>query len=89
MTAPRENQTVGQLIARMRRMLGHLGAHDRQIVLEAIEAILEVSQRLYDAIHVQIDDTHPRTPALATRPSQRMVITRIEEPDESRGGTDL
>lgn len=45
--------TVGTVIKRLRRMLGHVGKQDREAVLEAIEAITELSTRLFDATHVE------------------------------------
>lgn len=40
---------VGELIHRMRRMVGHLGARDRQTVLDAIGGLEELATRLYKA----------------------------------------
>lgn len=78
MPAPRENQTVGQLIARMRRMLGHLGPRDRQTVTDGVEAILELSTRLHEATHQ----------AVATGSRRQLVITKVDDTPDARGGTD-
>lgn len=49
MNNARTPATVGHVVKRMRRLLGHLGKHDRETVLEWIEAILELSTRLHEA----------------------------------------
>jgi hypothetical protein len=46
-----QRQTVGDLLLRLRRTLGHLGTRDRRTVLEAISAIEELTTRLYAATH--------------------------------------
>lgn len=43
--------TVGALLRKLRRMLGHLGTRDRETVLEAIDAIFELTERLHAATH--------------------------------------
>lgn len=68
MNNARTPATVGHVITRMRRLIGHLGKHDRETVVEAVEAILELSTRLHEATHA------------ATKPSSTLVLTR---PDES------
>ena len=54
--------TVGRVVKRMRGILGHLSTRDREIVLEGCEAIVELSQRLFEATHVE-----PREPAVSVR----------------------
>lgn len=54
-----QKQTVGDLLTRLRRTLGHLGTRDRRTVLEAISAIEELTTRLY----------------VATRPSATSAVT--------------
>ena len=51
--------TVGALIKRMRKTLGHLSARDRETMLEACEALLEMSTRLYEAEHPKVPPPVP------------------------------
>lgn len=64
---------VGELIRRLRRMLGHLSAKDRQTVLNAIGGLEELATRLYNA-------EHPTPPA-----EGRVTITRAAEDEQPHG----
>lgn len=44
--------TTGALFARMRKTLGHLSRRDRETMLIAIDALLELTTRLHEATHV-------------------------------------
>jgi len=67
--------TTGQLIARLRASLGHLGSRDRDVVLTAIDALLELSQRLHDATHAARAPV-PTTPAF--------TLTTIPDDDAAK-----
>lgn len=76
-----EPTTVGALVARLRKMLGHTGKRDKQTVFAAIEAILELSERnaeLEGRKRVAVD-VNPLSPHHIT-PRHTMVIEKIEEP---------
>lgn len=53
--------TVGALIVRMRRMLGHLGARDRQTVCDAIGGLEELANRLHKASQAATTPVRKRT----------------------------
>src|SRR4051794_13611243 len=59
-----ERTTVGEVVKRLRRILGHLSAKDRAIVLEGVDAISELSAKLFEATHVPFC---PPTPEEAER----------------------
>lgn len=63
--------TTGALLARMRKTLGHLGAKDRDTMLTAIDALLELSTRLHAATHVEL------------KPAGGLTVTTVTDDDHA------
>lgn len=76
--------TVGGVIVRLRKMLGHVGKKDRATVTEAIGAIEELATRLYEATQPQDDQEPPRGSLTITRAAEDTDGEEETSPAETR-----
>lgn len=51
--AEHQQTSVGQIVARLRRMLGHASKRDRETLTLAIDGLEELAARLFDVTHAK------------------------------------
>lgn len=73
--AEHQQTSVGQIVARLRRMLGHASKRDRETLTLAIDGFEELAARLFDVTHAKpskgsyeirkVDEEVPDVPAVS------------------------